>query len=142
MPANYLSETAESSLITLDDDNTPITTSLIVAEKFGKEHYNVLKAIEALDCSEDFGAINFNGSNCQTKQGKTAPRHNMTRDGFVFLAMGFTGKKAAEFKVAFINEFKPITSLFVLFVDIILISAILRRFPARTKATKLTSPTT
>ncbi len=29
----------------------------------------------------------------------------MTKDGFVFLVMGFTGKKAAAFKEAYIAEF-------------------------------------
>ncbi|HHL2105229.1 TPA: Rha family transcriptional regulator [Escherichia coli] len=33
------------------------------------------------------------------------PCYQITRDGFAFLAMGFTGKRAAQFKEAYINAF-------------------------------------
>jgi len=65
----------------------------------------VLKAIERLDCSKDFGELNFQPSNYWTKLGKKKPSHNLTRDVFVFLTIGFRDKSAAQFKEAFINEF-------------------------------------
>jgi Rha family phage regulatory protein len=82
-----------------------VTTSIKVAEVFGKQHKNVLQSIDALDCSGDFRRLNFQPSNYPNKQGKTQPMVEMTRDGFTFLAMGFTGKKAAQFKEQYIAAF-------------------------------------
>ncbi|WP_260458301.1 Rha family transcriptional regulator [Bacteroides salyersiae] len=36
---------------------------------------------------------------------KKGPMFYLTRDGFTFLAMGFTGKVAVEFKETYINAF-------------------------------------
>ncbi|OAH95758.1 hypothetical protein AZH52_01600 [Proteus mirabilis] len=36
---------------------------------------------------------------------RKTPFFQMTKNGFVFLVMGFTGKKAAQFKEAYISEF-------------------------------------
>lgn len=83
----------------------PVTTSLLVAEYFGKEHKNVLQSIQKLDCSEEFSQLNFQPSKRKDERGKYQPIVLMTRDGFMFLAMGFRGKKAAQFKEAFISRF-------------------------------------
>ena len=76
-----------------------------VAEKFGKPHNDVLKNIRRLDCSAEFTAGNFSLSEYKDPTGRTLPQYLMTRDGFTFLAMGFTGAKAARFKEAYIAEF-------------------------------------
>jgi len=52
------------------------------------------KAIKNLECPEDFGRRNFAPSNYLNEQGKQQPAYEITRDGFVLLAMGFTGPKA------------------------------------------------
>ena len=83
----------------------PRTTSLAVAHKFGKSHSVVLRALRNLDCSDDFRQRNFASADYIDEQGKPRPMATMTKDGFVFLVMGFTGKKAAEFKEWYINEF-------------------------------------
>lgn len=82
-----------------------VTTSLIVAQVFGKEHNKVMRDIENLSCSEDFRAANFGVSSYTTSQNKQLPMYEMTKDGFSFLVMGYTGAKAGEFKERFINEF-------------------------------------
>ncbi|CAG0896120.1 unnamed protein product [Darwinula stevensoni] len=82
-------------------DNQPITSSRLVAEKFGKEHKNVLQAISKLDCSAKFNGLNFN----LDAKGEKRPEVEMTRDGFTFLVMGFTGKEAAHFKEQYIEAF-------------------------------------
>lgn len=79
--------------------------SKVVADSFGKVHRNVLRDIEALDCSEKFRALNFEQSSYRSAQGKTLPCVTMTKDGFCFLAMGFTGAKSAAWKEAFIEAF-------------------------------------
>ena len=83
------------------------TTSRKIAEAFGKHHYNVLKAIDALKCSDEFKDANFYVSYeiNDLANGKTERTYNITKDGMAFLCMGFTGKKAAEFKEAYINAF-------------------------------------
>lgn len=78
---------------------------LMVAKMFEKEHKNVLRDIANLDCSEDFRQLNFEPSTYKNEQGKKQPCYNMTRDGFVFLVMGYRGKKAAQFKEAYIKRF-------------------------------------
>lgn len=87
-------------------DGQPKADSLTVAEVFGREHKNVLQAVEKLDCSEEFRALNFQLSTYRPDNGKRDyPLVQMTRDGFTFLVMGFTGAKAAEWKEKYIAAF-------------------------------------
>ena len=86
------------------ENNKAITTSLKIAEYFDKRHDNVLRDIENLECPEDFRALNFEVSSYNTKQNKEKLAYNITKDGFTFLAMGFTGKEAAKFKIDYEND--------------------------------------
>ena len=79
--------------------------SLVVAQIFGKLHANVVRDIRNLECSDEFRLINFDESTYINAQGHKLPCFNMTRDGFVFLVMGYRGKKAAAFKEAYIKRF-------------------------------------
>ena len=81
------------------------TTSRKVAELFGKDHRNVLRAIRLLDCDEEFTALNFELTDFIDKNGDPRPEYLMTKDGMVFLVMGFTGKQAAQFKLLYIRAF-------------------------------------
>lgn len=87
------------------DDGKMFTTSLIVAQAFEKEHFNVLRDIEKLECSEKFNALNFEAVEYKDAKGEMRPAYRLTRDGFAFLAMGFTGKKAAAWKEKFLEAF-------------------------------------
>ncbi|EBM0567332.1 hypothetical protein DP643_23345 [Salmonella enterica] len=82
-----------------------LTTSRYVAEYFEKRHERVLDKIRSLDCSPEFTEHNFVLSEYTDSTGRKLPMYDMTKDGFVFLVMGFTGKKAAQFKEAYIAEF-------------------------------------
>lgn len=85
-----------------------VTTSLDVAAYFHKLHKNVIQKIESLDCSPEFSSANFSAHVENIKAGavnRDSKFYEMTKDGFVFLVMGFTGKKAAAFKEAYIAEF-------------------------------------
>ncbi|MEX9215904.1 Rha family transcriptional regulator [Providencia rettgeri] len=82
-----------------------ITTSQDVAVFFEKRHERVLDRIKKLDCSSEFTQHNFVLSEYIDSTGRKLPLYEMTKDGFVFLVMGFTGKKAAQFKEAYIAEF-------------------------------------
>ena len=92
-------------MVTLAADNTPVTTSLAVAESFGKRHGNVLRDIETLDVTEDFGRSNFGATSYTDQWNRPQKAYVMTRDGFLELALRYRGKKAAEFKEALFNEF-------------------------------------
>ncbi len=91
-------------------DGKQWTTSLNIAEVFRKEHFVVLKAIDNLDCSQVFAANNFVVGEYADKNNQMRKMYDLTRDGFSFLVMGFTGSKAAQFKEAFIEAFNIATS--------------------------------
>lgn len=90
-------------------DGQAVTSSLAVANFFSKRHDDVLKKIRILDCSPEFCARNFAETSILVRQPnggtRKLPCYQITRDGFAFLAMGFTGKRAARFKEAYINAF-------------------------------------
>lgn len=102
----------------------PVTTSRAVAEQFGKQHAHVLRDIDNLifalkNADEDrgqskigessegaeFARNNFMESSYINQQNKEQPMYLLTRDGFTLLAMGFTGARALQFKVAYIDAF-------------------------------------
>ncbi|EMB5130504.1 Rha family transcriptional regulator [Escherichia coli] len=87
------------------ENGRAVTTSVAVAEFFRKLHKNVIQKIEALECSSEFTELNFKPSKYTDSTGRKLPMYQITKNGFVFLVMGFTGKKAAAFKEAYIAEF-------------------------------------
>lgn len=93
------------ALVLTNRSGKDVTTSLIVADVFGKEHDKVCRDIRNLSCSDQFRVANFGDSSYLTSQGKELPMYEITKDGFSFLVMGYTGAKAGEFKERFINEF-------------------------------------
>lgn len=80
-----------------------VTTSLRVAEVFGKDHKHVLETISNLAAEKS--AAKFFSEATYDNRGKQYPMYYMNRDGFTLLAMGFTGKKALQFKISYINAF-------------------------------------
>ncbi|SJD70904.1 bacteriophage protein [Shigella sonnei] len=87
------------------ENGRAVTTSVAIAEFFGKRHERVLDKIRNLDCSAKFTGHNFVSSEYTDSTGRKLPMYQITKNGFVFLVMGFTGKKAAAFKEAYIAEF-------------------------------------
>jgi Rha family phage regulatory protein len=83
----------------------PATNSLKVAEFFGRKHKNILQAIDNLECSEAFSRLNFQPRDYVDERGKTQRSVVMTRKGFEFLTLGFSGRKAAQFREAYIERF-------------------------------------
>ena len=85
-----------------------VTSSLLIAEKFGKEHKNVMQSIRNLiggTAENSAIAEMFSESTYLNGQNKEQPMFLMNRDGFTLLAMGFTGKKAMQFKLEYIKAF-------------------------------------
>lgn len=89
-------------------NNQPLTNSKLVAEVFGKNHKDVMKAIRNLtEGSAQNCAVRqmFSESTYLNEQNKEQPMFIMNQDGFTLLAMGFNGKKAMEFKLKYIEAF-------------------------------------
>lgn len=91
------------TLTVTDGKVTAISTD--VAERFVKRHDTVLRAIKNLDCSPEFNARNFAAVEYIDAKGQRRPAYRMTRSGFSFLCMGFTGKEAAVWKERYIDAF-------------------------------------
>lgn len=89
-------------------DQQAVTTSLQVAEVFGKNHRDVLEAIQnkisSAENSVQYDSM-FAQGEYKDKSGKRNKMYYMNRDGFTFIAFGFTGKKADEFKLKYIEAF-------------------------------------
>ncbi|ARO14439.1 antirepressor protein [Ketogulonicigenium robustum] len=99
-------------IVNQDDFNGLVNSSLktnsrIIAEKFEKEHRNVMRDIRALiDANPDWGLLNFEQTPyVDAQNGQTYQMHEMTRDGYSMLVMGFTGKKAMDWKIKFLAAF-------------------------------------
>jgi Rha family phage regulatory protein len=92
----------------------PVVSSRKVAETFNKEHKDILESIRnIIDPKNGVGNFterNFALSNYKDSTGRKLPEYLLTRDGFTLLAMGFTGKKAMQFKVAYIERFNQMES--------------------------------
>lgn len=111
MNTTYLQSPASDGLVRLHGD-TPITTSPIVAEIFGKRHDHVLRDIrdllEELELVSEGDVPNFGEISYQDNYGRHHPCYEMTHDGFALLAMGFTGREALRFKLRFIEAFNAL----------------------------------
>ncbi|MFW2077518.1 Rha family transcriptional regulator [Acinetobacter sp. ULE_I010] len=91
------------------------TDSLKVADLFGRQHKNVIQKIESLDCSPEFTSANFSAHVQTIEIGNGAAReskyYEMTKDGFIFLVMGFTGATSAKIKELYINTFNQMADM-------------------------------
>ena len=97
-------------LVYLKNDE-PVCSSLQVAEKFGKRHADVMRSIDNLiknDSTQNCVQC-FKQSAYKDDTGKSNKMYVMNKDGFAFLVMGFTGKKANEWKWQYIKAFNQMT---------------------------------
>ena len=95
------------NMVTLQG-NQVMTTSLKVAEYFGKRHKDVLKKIRNTtnDCDNpEYTQRNFAPFDFIDKNGEAQPAFNLTRNGFMLLVMGFTGKTALQIKIKYMQAF-------------------------------------
>ena len=104
--------------IVFEQGGQALTSSREIADYFGKAHANVLRDIrntlEQLNQTpegREFGLINFEESYYTNEQNRQQPLYVLTRDGFTLLAMGFTGARAMQFKVAYINAFNRMAAM-------------------------------
>lgn len=86
-------------------DGKAVTSSLEVAKIFEKKHQHVMESIRKLTVENSTVAKMFVKGTYLDKQNHEQPLFYMTRDGFTLIAMSFTGKKAMEFKLKYIEAF-------------------------------------
>ena len=123
---NFADPTTARSSLFMSTHGEPFTTSRAVAERFGKQHKNVLKRIKKLlndvdgaDISQrnfaprdymssPFSALHLEPRDYTDDRGKTQLEYKLTHDGFALLVMGFTGKEALAWKIAFLTAFNQL----------------------------------
>lgn len=96
-------------LVFKGESNQVLTNSLLIAERFGKEHQHVLRdvrnlingGVSKIGDTPAFAEATY----IHPQNGQEYPMFIMNRDGFTLLAMGFTGEKALQFKLEYINAF-------------------------------------
>lgn len=83
-----------------------VTTSLQVAETFEKNHQHVLRDLDNLkEGVQNWTDLFYEDTYIHPQNKQEYRQIIMNRDGFTLLAMGFTGKKALQFKLQYINAF-------------------------------------
>lgn len=90
-----------------EETKKTFTTSLDIANVFGKEHKHVLESIRSTisTTKEYFNETNFRPVQYKDNKGEMRPYYELTRDGFTLLVMGYTGEKAMKFKAMYIEAF-------------------------------------
>ena len=94
------------NLIIRTEDGKLVVSSRQVAKDFGKEHNDTKKRIREL--IRDMGEISHNYfilSKYKDSLNRSQEEYLLTRDGFSLLVMGFTGTKALEWKLKYIEAF-------------------------------------
>ncbi|MER2527715.1 MAG: Rha family transcriptional regulator [Candidatus Competibacter denitrificans] len=98
---------SSSALVSIKDGK-PVTTSLMVAESFNKNHRDVLRSIDSLTESPAYlerNQRNFARVDYLDAKGERRPMFEMDRQGFEILAMGFTGEEALRWKFQYSDAF-------------------------------------
>jgi Rha family phage regulatory protein len=92
------------NLVTIQEAKA-VTSSLQVSNTFEKRHADVIRSIEDLISMNAKLRSYFVSDTYVDNIGRKQPMYLMNRDGFALLAMGFTGKRALQFKLDYINAF-------------------------------------
>lgn len=82
-----------------------VTTTLKVAEVFSKRHDRVIETVRNILIDLPEGVPFFRETSYIDLSNREQIAYEMNRDGFSLLAMGFTGKRALEFKLKYIDAF-------------------------------------
>ena len=99
-----------NDLVLLKND-VAVCDSLEVAEKFNKNHNHVMRNIDNLIDQNWIVKNMFYVSRYIADNGQEYRRYYMNRDGFSLLVMGFTGKKALEWKLKYIEAFNQMEKI-------------------------------
>ena len=92
-------------IIKINNDEVVVVSSRKVAEDFGKRHADVLRDIENIKTQNCVVTKMFIENSYIAGTGKNYKEYLLTRDGFSLLVMGFTGAKALQWKLKYIEAF-------------------------------------
>ena len=105
-----------NELVVLNDNNVPTTSSLKVAENFGKRHDNVLRDIEViintLEANE-IDALNFEEISVPDSYGRPRRAFEMDRNAYSQLVGSFTGEKSTIFRKRYADAFDAMEAALV-----------------------------
>lgn len=93
-----------NELVTVEN-NEVVVSSRQIANSFGKRHADVLESINKLYSTENSVQLMYHQTTYKDSSGKLNKAYLINRDGFSLLVMGFTGKKALEWKLKYIHAF-------------------------------------
>lgn len=108
MSKNKTLERKDFMLVKIEEMNKEeilVVSSRDVAEDFGKEHKDILESIRNLTAENSAVKNMFIESEYKNERGRSYPEYLLTRDGFSLLVMGFTGQKALDWKLKYIQAF-------------------------------------
>lgn len=94
-----------NEIILQDINGIILASSREISERFGKDHKHVLRDINNLTVQNWAVRNMFTESEYINDRGRKYPEYLMNRDGFSLLVMGFTGNKALEWKLKYIEAF-------------------------------------
>lgn len=86
-------------------NNQVVVSSRQIAEHFEKRHADVLAGIEKIKTENSVVTPMFCETTYTAGTGKAYKEYLINRDGFSLLVMGFTGKKALDWKIKYIQAF-------------------------------------
>lgn len=99
----------DSSSLVVMKNKQAVTSSLQVAETFGKDHNHIIrdieKLLEGLSKNGHTQHMFVKGTYVNEQNSQQYSMYYMNRDGFTLLAMGFTGYRALQFKLKYIEAF-------------------------------------
>lgn len=92
-------------------DSQAVTSSLDVADTFEKNHQHVLRDLDGLkEGVQNWTDLYWEDTYIHPQNKQPYRMIYMNRDGFALLAMGFTGKRALQFKLKYIQAFNAMES--------------------------------
>ena len=107
MSNNLLTKFEKNFGLKLNEEGEIVVGSTTVAEKYGKEHKNVLSKIDKfVEVVPELGQLNFKPSSYTNLQSKEQREYIMNRQGFSILVNKFTGNKALKFTVKYTQAFE------------------------------------
>ena len=109
MKTMTIANTNIMELVQVDNEQV-VTDSRKVADVFEKDHKHVLDSIRQILAAEN-SATKFFYETTYENRGKQYPMYLMNRDGFSLLVMGFTGSKAMQWKIKYIEAFNQMENI-------------------------------
>lgn len=102
-----------TDLVYTSKRGAPVTDSLLVAQKFGKNHRDVLSSIDELvkGVAEKSADLFYETTYTHPQNKQEYRKYIMNKDGFSILVMGFTGTDALQFKIEFIDAFNKMETM-------------------------------